>query len=138
MNTNTLKSAFDWSASKPANHALTTTNTRVAGVSLQQVIKLGTRVLLAALSALAIVVTAAWAVSAFEIPSVLQAAVWASGFVFLALAIETKSANFGALLASGLAMLVLAILSAQVATEFAVIAAILVAAWVANSILKSL
>jgi len=56
--------------------------------------------------------------------------------VFLALAVESTKPNIGALLATGLALPVLAVLSNRMAPEFAIIAAVLVSAWIIHAILR--
>lgn len=86
--------------------------------------------------ALGIVVGIAWAISVPGLEQLLQAFLWASGFIFLALAIDPQKPTVFLQLASGIALLILAQLSSHVAGEFAIVAAVLVAAWVAASILK--
>ena len=61
---------------------------------------------------------------------------WASGFIFLALAIDSEKQTIGWLFATGIALPVLAMLSSYVAVEFAVVAAVIVAAWVVASTLR--
>jgi hypothetical protein len=129
MNTNTMRPEIDWSAGY-------TKKRLAAAPSLHRAKHLVFRLLLAALPALALVVGSAWFVSAFEQPYVLQAAVWAAGFVFLALAMESRKPNVGALLATGLTLPALALLSARFAPEFAVLAVALVAAWIVAIVLK--
>ena len=132
MNTNTLRTQIDWpvSASIPmARHLL-------EKASFTRARRFGFLVLLAALPLVVMVVGAAWAVGMFANPYILQAVIWAAGFVFLALAVESRKPSVIALLATGLALPVLAILSARVAPEFAVLAAALVAEWIAAAILR--
>ena len=86
--------------------------------------------------ALAIIVGTAWAITVPSLEQFLQASLWASGFVFLALAIDSEKPTVGLPLATGIALPVLALLSANVAAEFAVVAGFLVAAWVTASILR--
>jgi len=101
------------------------------------VLKLATRALLALLPAVAISLGATWLVSLPELVVFLQAALWAAGFVFVGLALESESVEVSILnLATGIALPVLALLSSRVAIEFAIIAATLVAAWVAAGILR--
>jgi hypothetical protein len=67
----------------------------------------------------------------------LQVLTWASGFVFLGLAVESESAELSILnLATGIALPVLALLSSRFAVELTIVAAALVAAWVAAAILR--
>jgi hypothetical protein len=103
---------------------------------LNRVSNLAAKGFTAVVTALAIVVSATWAITLPGVEQFLQASLWTSGFLFLALAIDTKNPTFGLLLATGMALPVLALLSSRVAVEFAIIAAGLVAAWVAASILK--
>ena len=84
--------------------------------------------------ALALVVASAWLVSMPDLVVYLQATLWASGFVFLGLAIDTEPPANGLSLLSGIALPVLAVLSSRVAVELAIVATALVAAWVAAAI----
>lgn len=129
MNTSTMRSQIDWSLDDM-------TRRLAAAPPLRRAKHLVLRLLLAALPALALVVGSAWLVSVFENPCVLQAAIWAAGFIFLALAMESGKTNVGALLATGLALPLLALLSARLAPEFAVLAAALMAVWIAAIILN--
>jgi len=132
MNTNTLRPEIDW----PVNASLPIARKLPEKASFRRARRFGFLVLLAALPVVVMVIGAAWAVSMFENPYILQAVIWAAGFVFLALAVESRKPSVGALLATGLALPVLAILSARVAPEFAVLAVALVAEWVAAMILR--
>jgi len=131
MNTNTMKSTLHWTlrAKQPA------VRSPGSGVRLSQALQFGFRLSLAAVTALVPVIGAVWAVSAFENPYLLQAAIWAASFVFMALAVESRKPNVGALLATGLALGTLSILSARVTSEFAIVAALLIAAWIAAALL---
>lgn len=105
--------------------------------SLTGVLSLATRALLATVVALAIVVGAAWLVTLPEFAIYLQAALWAGGFVFVALAVESDSPLAAVLqLATGIALPVLAWLSSRSAVELAIVAAALVAAWVATAVFR--
>ncbi len=98
---------------------------------------LSKRMFMALVPALSILVAAAWAMSHSEATiMVLQAAIWATGFVFLALAADTLKPQVGGLLVTGLTLPLLAVISANVATEFAIVAAAIVAVWVARAIMK--
>jgi len=92
--------------------------------------------LTALVPALAIVIGAAWAITVPGLEQFLQASLWASGFIFLALAVDSEKPAIGSLLTTGIALPVLALLSTRVASEFAIVAAVIVAAWVAVSILR--
>ena len=85
---------------------------------------------------MAILTAAVWASESLVDSGVIQAIIWASGFVFLALAIDASAARFKALLASSLSMGVLALLSSPQATEFIMLAAAIIATWAAWAILQ--
>lgn len=98
---------------------------------------LATRAAVALTPALAIVVAAALAVTTPGMAVYLQAALWAGGFVFIGLAIESDSpVGAGVNLAIGITLPVLTWLSARLAPELAVAAAALVAAWLAVGIFR--
>ncbi len=98
---------------------------------LSHVLCIASKAFVAAVPALTLVVGAAWLITVPELVLYLQATLWALGFVFLGLAIDSeKPGNFLAL-ATGITLPVLAMLSSFVAVEIAVVAAALVAAWIA-------
>jgi hypothetical protein len=104
---------------------------------LELVARLATRVALALAPALAIVALATLAIETPATAVILQAALWAGGFLYLALAMESDTSggarlNFGL----GVAVQALAWLSVQAAPELAVAAATLVAARVAVAIFR--
>lgn len=104
---------------------------------LPAVLRLATTAFLALVPALAIIVGAAWLVTLPAQVVYLQAAIWAAGFVFFGLALESESAEVSVLnLATGIALPGLAWLSSHIAIEFAIVAATLVAAWVAAGIMR--
>ena len=104
---------------------------------MPRVLRWATRALLALLPAAAISLGATWLVTLPEHVVFLQAALWAAGFVFIGLALESESVEVSILnLATGIALPVLALLSSRVAIEFAIVAATLVAAWVAAGLLR--
>lgn len=115
-----------------------TVNTAVADWvrTLNRVLCLAAKGFTALVPALAIVVGAVWAITVPSLEQYLQASLWASGFVFLALAIDSAKPTVAKTLATGIALPVLALLSSSVAGEFAIVAAVIVAAWVAASILR--
>lgn len=99
---------------------------------LHGALSLAARALLALVAAAAVVIGAAWLATQPEFAPYLQAAIWAGGFVFVALAVESDSPLTALLLlATGIAMPALAWLSSRMAVELAIVAAALVAAWVA-------
>jgi hypothetical protein len=104
---------------------------------LSKVMSLASRALLALVPALAIVVGAAWLITLPDLALFLQASIWAGGFIFLGLAIEAETAELSILnLATGIALPVLALLSSRAGLELVIVAATLVAAWVAAGILR--
>lgn len=104
---------------------------------LDGALSLLSRILLAAVSALVILVGTAWLVTLPQHVLYLQAAIWAGGLVFVALAVESDSPLAATLqLATGIALPVLAWLSSRMAVELAIVAAALVAAWAVAAILK--
>ena len=95
------------------------------------------RCFLAAAPALALIVGAALLVSMPDLVVYLQAALWASGFVFFGLALDSEKATLGLLnLATGIAVMALALLSSYFAVELLIVAVTIVAAWVATAILR--
>jgi hypothetical protein len=98
---------------------------------------LATRAAVALVPAVALVAAAALAVATPGMAVYLQAALWAGGFLFIVLAMESESAvsGFGNH-AIGAALPVLTWLSATQAPELAVAGAALVAAWLAISLFR--
>jgi len=104
--------------------------------TLNRALHLITQGFTALVPALAIVIGAAWAITAPGLEPFLQASLWASGFIFLALAVDSEKPAIGSLLTTGITLPILALLSSRVASEFAIVAAAIVAAWIATSILR--
>jgi len=137
MNSHVIKSTADWSAGRAVSHTTAAKINRPTEGLVPATRTYGLRLLLAAVPALAIIAGTVWVVSdALEPPRVLQALVWAAGFIFLALALDAGKRNTVAVLVTGLALPALAILSAFIATEFLIIATALIAAWVVAVILQ--
>jgi hypothetical protein len=134
MNTDTIKSAVEWSPNR-------TRESRIVlnpGVQLRGTLRLATRALLALAPALAILVGSAWLVDLPDAAVYLQALFGAGGFVFLALAVDSETPQTALLqLATGIALPVLAWLSSREATEIALVAAALVAAWITAAVWQS-
>ena len=101
---------------------------------LNNALSQATKVFLALVPALAVVVAATWLVTVPGLVVYLQATLWASGFVFLGLAIDSEKSAASLSLVTGIALPVLAVLRSRVAVEFAFVAAALVAVWVAAAI----
>lgn len=105
--------------------------TPLALTRVMPVAALTTRILMALIPALALVVGTAWLVTAPNLIIYLQAATWAAGLVFLALAVESERSESALMLSlTGLALMVLAFLSSRVAVELAIVAAMLSAVWI--------
>jgi hypothetical protein len=95
------------------------------------------RLFIAAVPALAILVAAAWSSTDPQLEAYLHAGLWAAGFVYLALAVDSESRLDSLLLAaSGLALPVLALLGSRLAGEFAIVAAAVVAVWVFGILMR--
>lgn len=116
-----------------ANHVVSKEPLNPAG-KINRIMQLSARSFLALVPALAIVVGAAWLVTAPDLAIYLQATLWASGLIFLGLAIDTESPFNVLSLLTGLALPALALISSQVAVEVAIVAATLVAVWLAAAI----
>jgi hypothetical protein len=94
------------------------------------------RVVLALAPAMAMVIIAAWLVTLPGLAVYLQAGLWASGFVFFGLALESDKATIGLSVLTGFALPLLAWLSSTISLSFLIIAVGLVAAWIATSTWK--
>ena len=103
---------------------------------VNQALWVAARAFMAIVPALAVVVGAAWLITMPDLVVYLQATLWASGFLFLGLALDSQPPNNAMHLATGIALPVLALLSSYVAVELAVFAAALVGAWVAAGIFR--
>ena len=124
--------SIEWS------HSNTSQNLAImdSASKLNRVLHLAGKGFVALVPALAIIVGAAWAVTVPSLELFLQATIWTSGFVFLGLALESDGATAGLALATGLMLPILALLSESVAGEFTIVAAALIAAWIAAAILR--
>ena len=104
---------------------------------LNRLHQVAVRGFVALVPALAIFVGAAWLASSAGLSVFLQATLWASGFVFLGMALESeKQRTAYAAVAMGIALPSLAYLSSTAGMEFALVASALVAAWVAVAIFR--
>ncbi len=92
------------------------------------------RAFLAPVPALAVVVIAAWLAFTPALLIYLQAALWTCSFVFLGLSIDTQKPSNGLSLATGVALPVLADLSAMAAVEFAIGGAAIIGVWLCGAI----
>jgi hypothetical protein len=100
-----------------------------------------TREVLATLSA----VTAATAIillsilaAGVEFTNIIAASNWALGFVFLALAVDNRNSTPVLQLLSGLTLIGLAWLQANVSSDYAIASGVLVAAWVSITLFRKL
>ena len=126
MKTHTI----EWNTIDKRNRA---TRFNPAG-SLNKVSWLAANTFLAIVPALAALVFATWLITVPNLVIYLQATLWASGFLFLGLAIDSPRPFNGLSLLTGIALPVLAFLSSQVAVEIAIIPAAIVALWIAGAI----
>lgn len=137
MNTNTIRSTLAWPPIQTSSQSSGKTGSETFAATMRTAFFYSSRIVLADAPALAIIVAAAWAIGGEQSASVLQATLWTSGLVFLALAVEgAQTKHFAGLLLTGLALPVLALLSYHVAVEFAVVGATLIAAWVVVALLR--
>lgn len=97
-------------------------------------LRLASNAFIALVPAVLIVVGAAWLITVPSLVVYLQATLWTSGIVFLGLALDSQKSTIALSIATGLALPALAVLSSKLAIEFAVVAAALIAAWVAAAI----
>lgn len=134
INTSSIRTpSAGWNGSPPAIVSGLLAQAR----GLEIVAMLATRLAAALMPALTIVVAAALAVSTPGMEVYLQAGLWAGGFLFYALALESgKSGTAALLLVTGAAIQALTWMSSGLAPELAVAAAALVAAWAAVSIAR--
>ena len=105
-----------------------------AAEKLNTLLRLSSRGFLALVPALVIVVAASWLVTAPHLVVYLQTTLWVSGFLFIGLAIDTETPVNILSLLTAVALPVLALLSSRVAVEIAIVAAMLVAVWIAAAI----
>jgi hypothetical protein len=104
--------------------------------NLDSATRLLSRSVLALVPALALVVAAAWLVSAPDLVVYLQATLWASGFLFFGLALDLEKSTIGLSLATGFALPMLAWLSSVYAPELAIVGVTIIAVWIAAAILR--
>jgi hypothetical protein len=102
--------------------------------NLNSATRVVSRAIIALIPALAMTVGAAWLVTMPDLVVYLQATLWASGFVFFGLALESEKATIGLSLATAFALPLLALLSSKVAAEISIIAVALVAVWISAAI----
>ena len=106
-------------------------NTRLARFSPMEFTARIARLSIAGAAALAVVIAGTWAALTPSMAQVLSALLWGTGLLFFALAIETNIRRVLPVIATGLALPVLAVLGSRVAAEFSVAAVVILAAWLA-------
>ena len=90
-----------------------------------------------AILAATIVALSVW-VAGMDMTDVLGAGIWGVGFVFFGLAVDGKDPKAVFQVVTGVALLVLAWLQANVSAEFIIVSGILVAGWAATSLFSRL
>jgi len=137
VNTNTIRPSLAWPQGQNGGQTSSKARSETIATAMRTAFIYSSRMVLADAPAVAIIVAAAWAIGGEQSARVLQAIIWAAGFVFLALAVEQgQTKRFVRLLLTGLALPVFALLSYYVAVEFAVVGATLIAVWVVAALLR--
>lgn len=90
----------------------------------------------ATLVIMTILVGAIWGSQDPMASRLIEVMLWAGGFVFLALAVDSNTPRSIWLLATGVALPILALLGSGQAIEFTLIAAVLVAIWAGYAIIS--
>jgi hypothetical protein len=99
--------------------------------------RVASRLLLAAVPALALLVFSTWLVMQPALVVYLQALLWSSGFVFAGLAVDAPTTERAVLnLLTAVALPVLAFVSSRLAPEVAIVGTTLVALWIAAAIFR--
>jgi hypothetical protein len=111
-----------------------TTNRHATGTALNQLTAMVVRAFTATVGALSVLAGMAIMITLPQYDNYMQAGLWAVGFIFLALAIEAKRP--AAFTITGLALPAIALLSYHVATEWAMVAAATIAAWVVFTVYR--
>lgn len=91
----------------------------------------------AVIAAIAIVMLSVW-VAGMEIQNIFGAFTWGLGFVFLAMAVDSRESLVILQSVTGLSLLVLALLQNSVSPDFIIASGILVALWVAATLFRQL
>lgn len=81
--------------------------------------------------AMALTLVATWAAITPAVDQFLAAGLWASGFVFFALALEVGIRKIVPYVLTGLALPVLAVMGMELAAGFSILAAAVIAVWLA-------
>jgi len=91
----------------------------------------------ATILAASIVALSVW-VAGMEITDVLGAGIWGIGLIFFGLAVDGKDPKAVLQVVTGIALLALAWLQANVSADYIIVSGILVAAWASTSLFKRL
>ncbi len=109
--------------------------------NLVQAMAASAQELLALLSAVAlaatIVMLSVW-VAGMEMTDILGAGIWGIGLIFFGLAVDGKDPKAVLQVITGISLLVLAWLQANVSADYVIMSGVLVASWVAVSVYKRL
>ena len=115
-------------------HANARSANEAAAFNLRKAVRVAGQALLSLFTATGIVLCAAWMAQSPGLLVFLQTALWTSSFVFVGLAIDLQKPSNGLGLASGVLLFILTDLSADMAPEFAIAAAAVIAAWLAVAV----
>jgi len=118
---------FEWTNS----NSITNRKSFEAARKLNRALRFAANSFLALVPALAIIVGAAWLITAPQLTVYLQVSLWLAGFVFLGLAVDSEKPVNMLFLLTGLALPVLALMSSTVAVEIAMLAVAILSAWIA-------
>ena len=122
--------SINWTTSPVAKQPLAqSTGQRLASLTL-----LVGKAFTASVGALAILVGMAVLTSMPQFSNYVQAALWAAGFIFMALAVETRKPAAFAI--TGFALPAIAQLSYKLAPEWAMLAAAIIAAWLVYAVYR--
>lgn len=101
---------------------------------LNRIMCLSANLFLALVPALAVITGAVWLITTAGLAGYLQAFLWAAGFVFLGMAVDTPRPLGMLSLITGLTLPTLAMLSSKVAVEITILAVAILAVWTALAI----
>jgi hypothetical protein len=118
------------------SHSPTAIGTAALAAVLSSSLQKAAKAAIATLAMSAILLAAAWVSEALASSGVAQAMIWASSFVFLALAVDSSYPRSLPLLGTGAVLGVLALLGSPDHPEFTILAAAVIAAWIAWTILR--
>ena len=112
-----------------------------AGQQIIPTVVVSTREVLAALSAItaatAIILLFIW-VAGMETNNIAGAATWGLAFIFLGLAVDNREPTALLQFATGVALLILAVLHSSISPDFMIASGVLIASWLAVVIFRQL